>query len=405
MAALPSKPPPGPAINVYVFIPPLIERTVITNVDEEDFSTWRWIHCLEIPTAKLQALNLSRYPFRWIRYSVGVILGSWGFLSTSEEVIQGVDYDQTMLPTTTLVLYYHTSNEERARMFPIDPNFDRTTLTSSTHTERYHPFVETVRKRDTSCIFTNAAAEYCDAAHIIAHSKGDQYINTFTERRSRDPEQRDVINSRSDVRNGLLMSPLLHRMLGDASIAILKTPNFAMKTTDVDPLAGPDEPRWSFHCFREGPQYTTFTFPRQCSKACLSGSASNTPPDILFEAIYAIAILSYFGVEQTENDISAVWNRDFYSGEPMSAQHIEQKQFTYDKEDGDRTKARHGKERNEREARRNPDMMDLVMVFSSLAAPPRQVQDAHERAVRKRAQDKVSSWLSTSSNQSGATAV
>jgi hypothetical protein len=65
-----------------------------------------------------------------------------------------------------------------------------------------------------------------------------QYIETYTQHRSRDPARDDIVRKIDNIRNGTLLNKALSRHL-----------NFAMSTTDVDPTAQLREKRCVAHLF------------------------------------------------------------------------------------------------------------------------------------------------------------
>jgi hypothetical protein len=82
--------------------------------------------------------------------------------------------DDLQVDSAVQIIYYHTSDEEKRRMFTVDPNIGRTRITSSVPTSRMGRFREVVAQRDgNACVLSNVAHEYCDAVHLLAHSKGD----------------------------------------------------------------------------------------------------------------------------------------------------------------------------------------------------------------------------------------
>jgi 5-methylcytosine-specific restriction endonuclease McrA len=84
-----------------------------------------------------------------------------------------MDYDDG-LPQESVVLYYHTSDEEKRRMFPADPNIRRTVITSSVTTSQRARFRDDILERDErQCTLSNIEETYCEAVHLVAHSKGD----------------------------------------------------------------------------------------------------------------------------------------------------------------------------------------------------------------------------------------
>ena len=159
-----------PEIQVHALFP----RTVAFGADLNlDPTNWRWVHCLTFPLETLNALQFSQRPYRWIRYAIGVVVGAEGDLSSSPDSLNVMDYDAG-LPAESAILYYHTTDEERRRMFPADPNIGRTKITSSVTSTRKDQFHDEVAERDGKmCVWTRWEEEVCEAVHLLAHSKGD----------------------------------------------------------------------------------------------------------------------------------------------------------------------------------------------------------------------------------------
>ena len=161
-----------PEIRVYALFP----HAVATSRDLIDVqpSNWHWVHCLTLLVETLNALQFSQRPHKWIRYAIGVIVGAEGDLSSLPDSLNVVDYN-AVLPAESTALYYHTSEEERRRMFPIDPDIGRTNIASSVATTRRARFHDDVAERDgRTCVLTGVDEEFCDAVHLLAHSKGDR---------------------------------------------------------------------------------------------------------------------------------------------------------------------------------------------------------------------------------------
>jgi hypothetical protein len=77
-----------------------------------------------------------------------------------------------------LDLYYHTADQEKRRIFPIDGKIaDSRTVTSSLTSTRRGDFHEDVVERDECCV-VKGDFEYCDAAHLLPHSKGDRVCDS-----------------------------------------------------------------------------------------------------------------------------------------------------------------------------------------------------------------------------------
>ena len=73
-----------------------------------------------VPLETLDALNFSPLPYKWIRCAIGIVVGE-GDLSSSPDSLNVVDYNAS-LPAEPTVLHYHTGDEERRRIFPVDPD-------------------------------------------------------------------------------------------------------------------------------------------------------------------------------------------------------------------------------------------------------------------------------------------
>ena len=112
-----------PEIQVYALLPHAVSLVGGLDVDP---SNWHWVHCLTLPVETVNALQFSQRPYKWIRYATGAIVGAEGHLSSRPDSLNVVDYN-AVLPAESTALYYHTSEEERRRMF-------RSILTSGAHT-------------------------------------------------------------------------------------------------------------------------------------------------------------------------------------------------------------------------------------------------------------------------------
>ena len=160
-----------PEIQVYALLPHAVSLVGGLDVDP---SNWHWVHCLTLPVETVNALQFSQRPYKWIRYAIGAIVGAKGHLSSRPDSLNVVDYN-AVLPAESTALYYHTSEEERRRMFPVDPDIGRTHITSGVTTTRRTRFHDDVAERDgRTCVLTGMIHGVCDAVHLLAHSKGNE---------------------------------------------------------------------------------------------------------------------------------------------------------------------------------------------------------------------------------------
>jgi len=130
---------------------------------------------LTFPVSELNDLGFSLRPYKWIRYAPGIVVGARGELCTERGLSNPVpiDYDSD-LSEVSIDLYYHTTNVEKKRMFPIDPKLaDPRTVTSSRESTRRDDFRSRVEGRDGSCVATGVPLHYCQAVHLLLHSMGD----------------------------------------------------------------------------------------------------------------------------------------------------------------------------------------------------------------------------------------
>ena len=161
-----------PIITIRAQLPQNIVRDPRHDLNSAE---WEWVNCLKFPINKLNDLQLSSRPYKWIRFCTGIVLGARGHLCTQPDLPHPVpiDYDSG-LPATSVDLYYYTSDEEKLRMFPIDPKLTHTrTVTSSRTSTRRGDFRDDVKARDEKCVVTGVAPRVSDAAHLLPHSKGD----------------------------------------------------------------------------------------------------------------------------------------------------------------------------------------------------------------------------------------
>ncbi|KAF5371989.1 hypothetical protein D9615_008142 [Tricholomella constricta] len=354
-------------------------------------TNWRWVHCLSLPLDTLKARQFSQRPYKWIRYAIGVVVGAEGDLSSSPDLPDIVDYDIGHLPSESATLYYHTSDEERRRMCPIDPDLERTeSFTSSIATTRLAHFIDDVKERDgSSCVMTGLDEKLCDAAHLLAQTKGDTYISTYTQRRSRSTAGDDIVQDINSVRNGLFINGFSHKGLGK-HLAFLPTPNFAMDTADLDPNAPPEGRRYTTHLFK--PDIPFFLGGRNAPPSGSPIRISDTPqwpPAILFDAVYAGAVLQHFGTETLKEDVTAAWKETF-----LSSMTEEEKAIADGRAAAAKMRA------YERKAQEGPDNFDILMAMPYISVPRdklkiliREAKVKAEAEEHERMEEKVNTWM------------
>ncbi|KAM5542411.1 hypothetical protein V8D89_003870 [Ganoderma adspersum] len=287
-----------------------------------DLSTWVWVPCLKFPVDRVNELQFSSKPFKWIRYCIGAVTGTQGHLSHNADSLDVVDYDQPLSSeSASMALYYHVSDTEKSLMFPTDPHLaDRpktnsvhshaSTTTSSIACEEFH---QALRERDTHCVAAGWGEMCCDAVHLVPHCKDDDYIRTLTARRCRGRKE-DIVRAIDDVRNGLLLTAGFHKFIRQ-TVAFIPLPNFAMDSNDVVPGADPSEKMCIIHIFQPlAPlDFAAGTRLRLAESGADSDAANQRyPPPALFDAVYGATVLHEFGVPDVRARVAAMWDELYY---------------------------------------------------------------------------------------------
>jgi hypothetical protein len=160
-------------ISVHTQLP----KNVMPNTEVDlDPTNWEWKEILAFPVSRLSDLRFSLKPYKWIRYATGIVIGVRGELCTERDLPNPVpiDYDSG-LSAVSIDLYYHTTDQEKRYIFPIDPKLvGARTVTSSRTSTRRDDFHDEVENRDEVCVVTGGPGFPCDAAHLLPHSKGDK---------------------------------------------------------------------------------------------------------------------------------------------------------------------------------------------------------------------------------------
>lgn len=165
-------------ISVHAQLP----KNVVPNAELDlDPTNWEWKETLAFPVSRLNDLQFSLKPYKWIRYVTGIVIGARGELCTERDLPNPVpiDYDAS-LSTVSIDLYYHTTDQEKRCIFPIDPNLgDTRTATPSGTNTLQDDFRDDLEDRDKRCVMTGAPAYVCHAVHLLPHSKGSKVCDSY----------------------------------------------------------------------------------------------------------------------------------------------------------------------------------------------------------------------------------
>jgi len=286
---------------------------------------WRWIHFLTFPVDKINHPNfrISHYPYKWIRFAAGSILGVNGHLSTDRDSLQLVSYGDQDLPSQSIDLFFTVANTDKPRIYLVDRLLRKESVSSVEGSRRRAHFRRDVIERDRFCVLTGREPDYCDAVHMLPHMRGDEYIKKVTSRRStlHEPYVRnDTVSEIDDIHNGLCLHNSTHRAL-HRKVAFLKTPNFAMDTTDIDPgVPGGNTIQYTAHLFDpEDSGALGDSSIHNGHPLRVAAAVSDWPPDVLFDFSYAATVIYNFGVLPADAEFSDMWDQNYYPFGAMTA--------------------------------------------------------------------------------------
>lgn len=173
---------------------------------------------LSIPVKACQRFSV--HPLSWLRFLGYTIYGTEGYISRSPTG-RVVRYSELNTDLQAGIYYYRPDEPEPLLL---DPDLmDNRASDSSAISIRQRDFAQDVIDRDGTCLMTGAATNF-QACHIIPHAKGSEYISGLADHRNEvlDPPLDDI----NDPRNGILLSPVLHRPFGESVVAFLKISYF-----------------------------------------------------------------------------------------------------------------------------------------------------------------------------------
>ncbi|KAF9508797.1 hypothetical protein BS47DRAFT_1350045 [Hydnum rufescens UP504] len=268
-------------------------------------------HALSIPITECQKYAVN--PLKWLRFLGYAICGQQGQLSISNTGPPIDDY----LAAIEARPYYFVSQDDPC-FVDFDAMEDRTS-DASVVTDRRGDFEYRVRERDVTCVVTGDSPRFCDACHILPHSKGDNYIvNVINYRGGLDhPEDIQAID---DPRNGFLLNLMLHRLLGDGDSAFLKTPNFALTVDDIPSTpprqAGMATPasRSTLHHFLDVSTLSAqiHHFSPNNTDARHPQNMDQWPPALILDYVHGVAILKAWGRQDFVNYTQAQTKAAYY---------------------------------------------------------------------------------------------
>ncbi|KAJ7816651.1 hypothetical protein B0H13DRAFT_2380288 [Mycena leptocephala] len=131
------------------------------------------------------------------------------------------------------VYYFVRDGEGDVLEHAVDPEaMTYSHVSQTTHTREN--FRTLVAERDVACVFTNMNVDFCQGIHIVPFSKGGAWMKQIVE--SRIPEEdEDASDLRTiyQIQNGMLVSTILHPLIDNKKLVVMKTPNCILTCNDI----------------------------------------------------------------------------------------------------------------------------------------------------------------------------
>jgi hypothetical protein len=138
-----------------------------------------------------------------------------------------------------------------------------------------------------------------------------------------------------------------------------------MSTTDINPAAPSEEQRYTAHLFSPDVPHNLGD-PRVSSGSPLRvpDTTDQWPPDILFDIVYAGAILHHFSTRALKDELSKSWKDAFYPGGVTTASQADHKAIIDQRAVAKARTESQAQERQVRyETRRGPDLFAMFMIL------------------------------------------
>ena len=169
-----------------------------------------------------------------------------------------------------------------------------------------------------------------------------------------------------------------------------QTPNFAMTTADINPTAPPAEKACTAHLFQPDDRLSLGDRTLPLGSLLRISNTPEWPPTILFDAVYAGAVLHHFGTQTLKDEVTVTW-KDIYRVI------VDEKSAAAKKVQKQEREARY-------QARASPDAFDMLMVLPYIKVPQddleaafREAEEKAEATEQRRVREKVDAWMKQSS--------
>jgi len=165
-----------------------------------------------------------------------------------------------------------------------------------------------------------------------------------------------------------------------------------MTTADVDPTSPPTKRKCITHASRPGRLLLPGTTSTPLGSPVRISDTPQSPPAVLFDAVYAGALLHHFGTQELKDTLVTTWGDVFNSGGVMTADEQEERKQL-------RAQIRTAR-REAAEASSRPDTLDMLMTLPYIMVPKdkrrnilRQIEENAKAEERRRLNEKVDMWM------------
>ncbi len=173
-----------------------------------------------------------------------------------------------------------------------------------------------------------------------------------------------------------------------------------MKTSDIDPTAPSAEKRCTAHLFQPNKRTALGRETLPLGSPLRISDTPEWPPPILFDAVYASAVLHHFGTQTLKDEVAATWKDTFDPGGVMAAADANYKVITDERSAAANRAQKRVQERGAHyQARTAPDAFDMLMTLPYIRVPReelkavlREAEEKAEATEQRRVQEKVDTW-------------
>ncbi|KAF8336220.1 hypothetical protein F5887DRAFT_1247630 [Amanita rubescens] len=361
------------------------------------------ILALSIPFNDIERLSVR--PVKWLRFVTFAICGVRGHLSESA-MPNGtpVDYDSISLDNIAEAYHYIPEGKYLSLIANIlvyapigdyhliDHKTLNDRITASEQTTRSSRFRRNVMARDGPvCVFTGSHADDCDGAHLLAKSKGDEYIAVILQ---------DRLNSYD--------SSLEPKNLGINSVenGMFLTPNFALDPADIPRVEAGPMPSSRITLHNLAPD--TSLDPILQRDARITGTGTSLPSTVILDYMYGVAAYRRWGSGQDIEEVMEQRFAEHYKSIPIppaSPYSSDSDSFSEPDDHNDGNRRPRGRNHSTKMSDGMLRAMDKVLALSMLlkgttpelmAAERQRREEAEELFAKEASRVKVQQWMQSS---------